>query len=150
MSSKNCRVCGYELDEIWDTHFFDRGVESRPGSLPVNRASMRYRAKSRALAPPPPVASLYPQLRYRQQVSRQPVANCVPSNSAQSAKQRPAPDGAGLFVSTPLAGKRVAGETLRGISVVCLPAESPLRLLCSGELVSLCGSDRGVNDEQGT
>lgn len=50
----------------------------------------------------------------------------------------------------PLAGKRVVGETLRGISVVCLPADSPLRLLCLGELVSLCGSDRGVNDEQGT
>ncbi|RDU86169.1 hypothetical protein CHH34_00005 [Aeromonas veronii] len=59
-----------EYHGIWDTHLFDRGVESRPGSLPVSRASMRCRAKSRALAPPPPVASLYPQLRHRQQVSR--------------------------------------------------------------------------------
>lgn len=53
MSSKNCRVCGYELDEIWDTHFFDRGVESKLGSLSGNWASMRCRAKSSALAPPP-------------------------------------------------------------------------------------------------
>ena len=51
---------GAQGGEIWGSHSFDRGVESRPGSLPVNRASMRCRAKSRALAPPPPVASRKP------------------------------------------------------------------------------------------
>ena len=123
------------------------------GSLLVNRASMRCRAKSRALAPPPPVASRKPLPATPVPAASKPTTRCelraVKGRAVGQAKARTRLVRAFLY-QRPLAGKRVVDETLRGISVVCLPADSLLRLLCSGELVSLCGSDRGVNDEQGT